>query len=97
MRSILLSFILLLGISALNPADANAMDERATETALNNVDAVQAVAIANQLKWTNRKVKTYVNAHEVVFKFSNGRVKKIPLPDEKMLVAVAPYISRTHQ
>jgi hypothetical protein len=33
----------------------------------------------------------------VVFEFPNGRVKKIPLPEEKMLVAVAPYVNKTHR
>ncbi len=76
MRSILLSFILLLGISALNPADANASDERATEAALNNAGAVQAVAIANQLKWTNRKVKTYVKGE--IVKSPRNLIKSFP-------------------
>jgi len=32
-----------------------------------------------------------------VFKSSDDKViKKIPLPEDKMLVAVAPYINRTH-
>ena len=34
---------------------------------------------------------------EVVFEFPKGRVKKIPLPEEKMLVAVAPYVNKTHR
>ena len=96
MRSILLSFILLLGVSALNPADANASNEKAAEAALNNVDAIQAMALANQWKWSKEKIKTYVNSREVVFTFPSGRVKKVPLPKEKMIVAVAPFIRRTH-
>jgi hypothetical protein len=55
------------------------------------------MAIANQWKWSQKDVKTSVTAREVVFQFSDGTVKKVPLPQEKMLVAVAPYIRRTHK
>jgi hypothetical protein len=67
------------------------------EAGLKNVDAIQAMEIANEWKWTQSKIKSYVTTREVVFGFSDGRSKKIPLPEEKMLVAVAPYISRTHR
>ena len=61
------------------------------------IDAVEAMAIANDWKWSQKDVKSSVTAREVIFKFSDGKVKKIPLPEEKMLVAVAPYIRRTHK
>ena len=63
---------------------------------LKNVDAIQAVALANQWRWTNKNIAIYVNAQEIVFKFPDGQVKKIPMPENKMLVAVAPYITKTH-
>ncbi len=72
-------------------------DKKSDEAALNNVDAVQAMAIANQWKWSKEEIKSYVTPQEVVFEFSNENVKKIPLPEEKMVVAVAPYIDRTHR
>jgi hypothetical protein len=64
---------------------------------LENVNAMEAVAIANEWKWSHKDVKTSVTAREVVFEFPDKTVKKIPLPQEKMLVAVAPYIRRTHK
>ena len=97
MRSILLSIILFLGIGSLNPANAQQGDKQSAEAALNNIDAIQAMAIANQWKWTKRKIKSHVTPREVIFKFPNGRVKTIPIPKDKMVVAVAPYISRTHR
>ncbi len=72
-------------------------DEDSTEAILKNVDAVQAMAIANEWKWSNKKIKSYVTARDVVFEFSKNNVKRIPLPEDKMLVAVAPYINRTHK
>ena len=92
MKSIVLSFILLLGISLLFSACGSQGDEKL----LNNVDAVQAMAIANEWKWSKKETKSFVTSREVVFKFSKDKVKKIPLPEDKMLVAVAPYVKRTH-
>ncbi len=97
MKFLHLTFITFLGISLLNPAYASQGDEKSVEVILNNVDATQAMAIANQWKWSNKKVKSHVTPREVVFKLSNGTVKRIPLPEERMLVAVAPYIKRTHK
>jgi len=97
MKHLLPSFILLLGISSLSPTCALQGDEKSAEATLNNVDAIQAMAIANQWKWFKKEIKSYVTPREVVFEFSNGKVRRIPLPEEKMVVAVAPYIKRTHR
>lgn len=93
MKSIVLSFILLLGLSPLFSACGPQGDEKL----LNNVDAVQAMAIANEWNWSKKEITSFVTPQEVVFKFSKDKVKKIPLPTDKMLVAVAPYINRTHR
>jgi hypothetical protein len=94
MKSIVLSFILFLGIIWLLPACFS--HETSDEARLNKVDAVQAVAIANEWNWSKREITSYVTPREVVFKFPDNKVKKIPLPEDKMLVAVAPYINSTH-
>ncbi len=93
MKAIVLSFILLLGLSPLFSACGPQGDEKL----LNNADAVQAMAIANEWKWSKKEIKSFVTSREVVFEFSKYKVKRIPLPEEKMLVAVAPYIKRTHR
>jgi hypothetical protein len=96
MKSLVISFILLLGLISVFPAYALQGDEKSDESVLENVDAIQAVAIANQWKWSNKEIKSSVNPREVVFQFPGGKVKKILLPEEKMVVAVAPYIKGTH-
>jgi len=78
-------------------ADASQDSQKAAETDLEKIDAVEAMAIANEWKWSRKDVKSSVTAREVVFQFSDGKVKRIPLPQEKMLVAVAPYVRNTHQ
>jgi hypothetical protein len=95
MKNSIISFVFFLGVGALFIGCNLLADEN--ETKLKNIDAVQAMEIANEWKWTQKEIKSYVTSREVVFEFSNGRNKKIPLPKEKMLVAVAPYINRTHE
>jgi hypothetical protein len=41
-------------------------------------------------------VKTYITSKEIVFEFQSGQIKKIALPADEMMVAVAPYIDHTH-
>ena len=97
MKSLLLSFIILVGTGLLFPAYALQDVEKAAEAKLSEVDAVQALAIANQWNGSKQEVKSYVTTKEVVFELPSGKAIKIPLPEDKMVVAVAPYINRTHQ
>jgi hypothetical protein len=75
---------------AIHAVQKSLMDE------LKGVSAAEAVALANKWRWTHKDIKVYVDAQEIVFKFPDGQTKKIPMPDDKMLVAVAPYIKNTH-
>ena len=94
MKSIIFSIILFLGTGWLFIACSNADPDVAK---LNNIDAVQAIAIANEWNYSRKDITSYVTPREVVFKSSNDKViKKIPLPKDKMMVAVAPYINTTH-
>ena len=97
MKYKVVSFIFFLWIFSLFPADTTWGNETSDEALLNNIDAMQAVAIANQWKWVKKDIKSYVTPAEVVFKFSDKKVKRIPLPEDRMIVAVAPYIRRTHK
>lgn len=95
MKTKIVSFFLILGISALFTACSN---ENPDAAKLKNVDAVQAIAIANDWNYSKKEITSYVTPREVVFKSSDDKViKKIPLPEDKMMVAVAPYINRTHR
>jgi hypothetical protein len=97
MKSVVLSFILLLGIGWLFSACTLQSDDKSYKAILNNADAIQAMAIANEWKWSKKEIKSFVTSREVVFKFPNEKEKRIPLPNDKMLVAVAPYINQTHR
>ena len=85
------------GIILMFSTKAIAYDEGLLRQRLKNVSGMEAVAIANELKWESTDVKSYVTTHEVVFKYSNGQLTKIRLPKDRMLVAVAPYMNQTHE
>jgi len=95
MKYLIISFVFLLGVGLLF-FGSDLLAEK-NEALLKNVDAIQAMQIANRWKWTQKEIKSHVTTREVVFKFPNGKIEKIPLPQDKMLVAIAPYIYQTHQ
>ena len=97
MKYFVLYLILILATSSAFQADAFQDSKKPADTDFEKIDAIEAMAIANAWKWSRKDVKSFVTAREVVFQFSDGKTKKIPLPQEKMLVAVAPYIRRTHK
>ncbi len=72
-------------------------DTTSDEARLNSADAVEAMAIANEWKWSRKEIKSHVTAREVVFEFPDGKVKRVALPENRMVVAVAPYIAQTHK
>ena len=96
MKKLWVTSFLYLVISLLFPLYALAGNDGPDEAMLNNADAMQAMAIANEWHWSKREVTSFVTSREVVFKFSENKVKMISLPEDKMLVAVAPYIKNTH-
>ena len=100
MKSLKAMFVVL-ALMALVPLAANANNMKAYEKMVENVDAVQAMAFANQWKWTQPSITTHVTPKEVVFEFPSntspdGTVKKVALPADKMVVAIAPYLTYTH-
>ena len=76
---------------------AFSMSESALIDQLDGLNAHQALALANQWYWEKQPVRTHITSKEVVFQFESGTVKKIPLPANEMMVAVAPFIDKTHK
>ena len=97
MKYLIVCLMLAFAIFPAFEADAFQDDKKPADIDWEKIDAVEAMAIANAWKWSRKDVKSSVTAREVVFKFSDGTEQNIPLPEEKMLVAVAPYIRQTHQ
>jgi hypothetical protein len=71
-------------------------EDKSFEARLEKADAVQAMAVANDWKWSQPNIRSYVTPQEVVFKFPDGKEKKVLLPKDKMIIAIAPYIQQTH-
>lgn len=88
---------LTLALLALAPLAVHAVDMQAYKQMVESADAKQAMALANQWKWTNNTIKTYVTPMEVVFEFPDNTSKTVALPEDKMVVAIAPYLNYTHQ
>ena len=76
---------------------AFSMSESALIDQLDGLNAHQALALANQWYWEKQPVRTHVNSKEVVFQFESGKVINIALPKNEIMVAVAPFINRTHK
>ena len=92
--SIFIAFVL--GSLVLCSAGVAQPAAKSNEAVLENIDAIKAVQIANEWKWTKKNVTTSVDSREVIFEFPDGKVKRIALPEDKMYIAIAPYIKRTH-
>jgi len=70
-------------------------DERLKDQ-LKGIHARQAMEIAYKWRKENVEVKTFVTPDAVNFQFKDGKTLTVPLPDDEMLVSVAPYINKTH-
>jgi len=89
--------VFLVMVSSLFQVSNPKADMSSDEARLNDADAFQAMSIANQWKWSRNMIKSHVTPREVVFEFPNGKAKRVALPGNSMVVAVAPYITRTHE
>jgi hypothetical protein len=87
-----ITLILLVATAWLSPAGALA--QRIDHDRL---DARQAMELANRLGSNDGTLKSYVTPREVVFEFADGRVERVALPEDEMVVALAPYRTRTHE
>jgi hypothetical protein len=96
MKSLSIFIAFLLGSLVLCQAGVAQAARKSDEAVLENIDAMQAVEIANEWKWTKKDVTTSIDSREVIFEFPDGKVKRIALPEDKMYIAIAPYIEKTH-
>ena len=96
----LVSTIVLLGCSNSNRGagvSSGVASQKPAPAALDGLNARQAMTLANQ--WYEQKqtaVTTNVTPDSVNFEFPNGRKKKVRLPKDQMIVAIAPYVQSTH-
>ena len=60
------------------------------------LDAREALALANKWGTKEKGVTSFVDTKNISFEFENGDKTSVPLPDQKMVVAIAPYLTYTH-
>ena len=64
---------------------------------LERAGAKEAMSLANTWRQENKELASYVNSENIVFELTTGQTRKIALPDDKMVVSVAPYVHKTHR
>jgi len=67
------------------------------EAQIQGLDAEEALALANEWRTTEPLVGTTLTADAVLFALPGGRVVSVPLPADRMVLAVAPYVTSTHE
>ncbi len=100
-KIIALSLILsLLSLSAAyadeNTTSRNKSNDQQLKEKLTGIDGKTAMAIANKWRMDKIDVVTFVTPDNVNFKFQDEQIISIPLPDDEMIVSIAPYINKTH-
>ncbi len=65
--------------------------------ALKGVSAKKAMLLANKWRLEKINIVSFVTPDAVNFKFRDGKTLSISLPDDEMIVSVAPYIKNTHE
>ncbi len=87
-RAALFAASLLLG------AFASAQLPQPSPAALADIDAHTAMDLANA--WKGEALTSYVTSTAVHFSFPDGASVEVPLPEDEMLVSIAPYVVNTH-
>jgi len=64
---------------------------------IRGLDAQGALALANEWRTTEPSVGTTLTADAVTFVLPGGSQVSVPLPADTMVVAVAPYVTSTHE
>lgn len=89
--SVMSLFVLYSGIAfAQHGQDQRLRDE------LKGIGAKKAMKIAYKWRAENIDVKTFVTPDVVNFQFRDGKTVVVPLPDDQMIVSIAPYVNKTH-
>ena len=63
---------------------------------ISSLDLKAAVAQADDWHYSAPKIVSYITQKELIVTFPDGREVKKSLPDSAMFIAVAPYITNTH-
>jgi hypothetical protein len=65
-------------------------------TAVMGLSPLEAMALANAWGRAKAPVQSFVTPQSIEFKFEANRKASVILPKDQMVVAIAPYVNRTH-
>ena len=71
-------------------------EQTPSAAALRDLDSIEALAVANAWGRGEKGVTSFVDQQKISFKFSGGESVTVPLPADKMVVAIAPFVENTH-
>lgn len=61
------------------------------------LDALEAMALANKLGEGENSFTSHVTPESINIEIPGGKTFSIPLPEDRMVVAIAPYVKTTHK
>ena len=88
----------------------NAKNAKSSETTLNTtknpsvspailaeMDAREALDLANKWKTSNPQITSFITPDNLIFEFPDKKKVEISLPEDSMMIAIAPYVDKTHR
>jgi hypothetical protein len=93
----IIAMVIILSVLSLSSSVYSSDNNKQLKDDLNGVDGKAAMAIANKWRMKKIDVVTFVTPDTVNFKFKDGAAISIPLPNDEMLVSIAPYMIKTHK
>jgi hypothetical protein len=79
------------------PTPVRSASPRIGPELLEGLDAREALILANKWGTSTPEVQSFVDTEAVKVTFKNsGKTVEVPLPNDQLVVAFAPYISNTH-
>jgi hypothetical protein len=93
MKILLINILFVVIILGCSPT---AVDYSSQESALNGLDAREAISLTNQWRTSYPKITSYVTPLELIVNFPDNKLIKKLLPVDSLYIAVAPYITNTH-
>ena len=63
---------------------------------LQNTIPQQALKLANLWRANTTGVRSFVTSEKIQFTFPDGQVAEVKLPQNQMVIAIAPYLQQTH-
>ncbi|HEB30618.1 MAG TPA: hypothetical protein ENI15_07050 [Spirochaetes bacterium] len=72
-------------------------DFEAASGMFEGLDAMEAMALANKLGEGKNSFTSFITPESINIKIPGGKTFSVPLPEDRMVVAIAPYVKTTHK